>query len=181
MGPTAIQINQDLFEAYYFYARTLFAHGKMEEAARFYEKASRVRPEDYQAPNLLSMVYEVLGRKTEAKAALMQGMRLIEKHLEMHPDDGRALYFGAQALCQLGQPERSLDWATRALHMDPEDPAVLYNVGCVYSLMGKIDEALDCLEKAVSFGMGQKEWFENDSDLNAVRNHPRFAAMLKGL
>jgi TolB-like protein/Flp pilus assembly protein TadD/predicted Ser/Thr protein kinase len=178
---TAIRINADLFEAYYFFARTLFAHGKMEESARYYEMACRVRPEDYQAPSLLSMVYESLGRRTEAKAALLQGFRLVETHLEMHPDDGRALYFGAQALSQLGQPERATDWAKRALEMDPEDPAVLYNVGCVFALMGKIEESVECLEKAVTFGMGQKEWFENDSDLNAVRSHPRFQALLKRL
>jgi serine/threonine protein kinase/tetratricopeptide (TPR) repeat protein len=178
---TAIKINPELFEAYYFFARTLFAHGKMEDSARYYEQACHVRPEDYQAPNLLSMVYESLGRKSEARAALMQGMRLIEKHLELHPDDGRALYFGAQALSQLGQPERATDWARRALEMDPEDPAVLYNVGCVYSLMGKTEESIDCLEKAVTFGMGQKEWFENDSDLSGIRNHPRFQALLKRL
>ncbi|HET7840224.1 MAG TPA: tetratricopeptide repeat protein, partial [Terriglobia bacterium] len=178
---TAIKINPELFEAYYFFARTLFSHGKMEESARYYEQACRVRPDDYQAPNLLSMVYESLGRKSEGRAALMQGMRLIEKHLELHPDDGRALYFGAQALSQLGQPERAADWAKRALEMDPEDPAVLYNVGCVYSLMGKIEESVGCLEKAVDFGMGQREWFENDSDLNNIRNHPRFQALLKRL
>jgi len=177
----AIKINPDLFEAYYFYARTLYAHGKMEEAAHFYEEARRARPEDYQCPTLLAMVYESLGRKSEAKATLLQGMRVIEKHLELRPDEARALYFGAQALCQLGQPERALDWAKRALDMDPEDPTVLYNVGCVYSLMGKIDPALDCLEKAVTFGMRRKEWFEKDSDLLAVRNHPRFVALLKGL
>jgi TolB-like protein/Flp pilus assembly protein TadD/predicted Ser/Thr protein kinase len=178
---TAIRINPDLFEAYYFFARTLFAHGQMDESAKYYEMACRVRPEDYQAPSLLSMVYESLGRKTEAKAALLQGFRLVETHLEMHPDDGRALYFGAQALSQLGQPERAVDWARRALEMDPEDPAVLYNVGCVFSLMGKVEESVECLEKAVTFGMGQKEWFENDSDLNSVRSHPRFQALLKRL
>jgi tetratricopeptide (TPR) repeat protein len=27
---------------------------------------------------------------------------------------------------------------------------LLYNLGCIYSLAGEIDEALDCLEKAVT-------------------------------
>jgi hypothetical protein len=29
--------------------------------------------------------------------------------------------------------------------------------------------------------MGQKEWIENDSDLDPLRNHPRFQALLQRL
>ena len=33
--------------------------------------------------------------------------------------------------------------------MRPDDPMVLYNLGCIYSLLGLTREAIDCLEKAV--------------------------------
>ena len=46
---TAIRLDPALFEARYFYARACLAEGRPEDAARLFEEASRVRPEDYQA------------------------------------------------------------------------------------------------------------------------------------
>ncbi|MFQ5816993.1 MAG: protein kinase [Terriglobia bacterium] len=178
---TAIRLNPNLFEAYYFYARARFAEGKLAEAARLFEQGCRVNPEDYQAPTLLAMVYKGLGRPADAEATYRRALQVIEKHLELHPDDARALYFGANALCQLGERARSAEWAKQALAMDPEDPGVLYNVACVYALLGKAEEAIDCLEKSITSGMGQKEWIEHDSDLASLRSHPRFQALLARL
>ncbi|MDA2938494.1 tetratricopeptide repeat protein [Acidobacteria bacterium AH-259-A15] len=62
--------------------------------------------------------------------------------------------------------------------MDPEEPAILYNVACVYSNSGQVEEAIDCLEKALKVGFALKEWIENDSDLDPLRTHSRFQALL---
>ena len=78
----------------------------------------------------------------------------------------------------LGQPERGLDWAARALAIDAEDLGVLYNVACLYSLEGEAEKALDCLEQAVQQGFGNLEWFEHDPDLDPIREHPRFQALM---
>ncbi|MDA2923318.1 hypothetical protein MYX65_01465 [Acidobacteria bacterium AH-259-L09] len=62
--------------------------------------------------------------------------------------------------------------------MDPEEPAILYNVACVYSNPGAVEEAIDCLEKALKVGFAHKEWIENDSDLDPLRTHSRFQVLL---
>ena len=178
---TAIRLNPKLFEAYYFYARARFAEGKLAEAAELFQKASEVNPEDYQSPNLLAMCYSGLERQAEAQAAYRLSLQRMEKHLELHPDDVRALYLGAGALVQLGGKGRGMDWAGRALAIDPDDPSVLYNVACTYALLGEADRAIDCLEKSITSGMGQKEWIENDPDLNSLRGNPRFQALIKGM
>jgi serine/threonine protein kinase/Tfp pilus assembly protein PilF len=175
---TAIRLDPKLFEAYYFYARACVQQGKPEDAARLFEHAAKVKPDDYQAPQLLSMVYQGLGRKEEALATARRAWQLAEKHLELHPDDARALYLGANALCQLGERARSLDWARRALAIDPEDCGILYNVACVYAQQGKTEEAIDCLNKAVSHAYWYKRWALHDSDLDSLRSHPRFQALM---
>jgi hypothetical protein len=63
--------------------------------------------------------------------------------------------------------------------MEPDDSAVLYNVACVYALLGLKDSAIDCLESAVKNGFGHWEWIEHDSDFNALLDHPRFQALVK--
>ncbi|MFQ5929504.1 MAG: tetratricopeptide repeat protein, partial [Acidobacteriota bacterium] len=175
---TAIGLNPRLFEAHYFYARTCFAQGKLEKAARLYEKACEVRPEDYQAPLLLGSVYRGLGLEKKAEVVQRRGLEIVQKHLELHPDDARALYLGGVAHIQSGDRERGLQWASQALEMDPEEPAILYNVACVYSNSGEVEEAIDCLEKALKVGFAHKEWIENDSDLDPLRTHSRFQALL---
>jgi TolB-like protein/Flp pilus assembly protein TadD len=178
---TAIRLNPKLYEAHYLYARACFQEGKLEEAVQHYEDASRVQPEDYQALLLMSAPLTGLGRKADAQAALRRGLRVAEKHLELNPDDARALYLGASGLVQLGERERGLEWARRAFSIDPDDSGVLYNVACVYALVGQIDDAIRCLEKAIQNGFGHREWLENDSDLNSLRSDPRFEALRRKL
>ena len=178
---TAIRLNPKLYEAHYFYARASFQEGKLEEAVRHYQDASRVRPEDYQALVLMAAPLKALGRTEEMHAAMRHGLEVAQKHLELNPDDARALYLGAGALVQLGDRERGLDWTRRAYAIDSEDPGVLYNVACAYANMGQIDDAIACLEKAVQNGFGHREWFENDSDLDPLRGDDRFQALMKRL
>src|SRR5882672_10236866 len=175
---TAIRLNPKLYEAHYLYARACFQEGKLEEAIRHYEDASRVRPEDYQALMLMQAPLKGLGRPEEAAAALRRGLQVVEKHLELNPDDARALYLGGGALVQVGERARGLEWARRAQAIDPDDPGVLYNVACVYSFLGQPDDAFACLEKSIRNGFGHREWLENDSDLDPLRADPRFQALL---
>jgi tetratricopeptide (TPR) repeat protein len=105
----------------------------------------------------------------------------MERHVELYPEDARALYLGAGALIEVGDTKRSLEWAARALAIDPEESAILYNVACNYSLLGEKEQALDCLEKAVRNGFGHKAWVENDPDFASLRNLPRFQALLQRL
>ena len=175
---TAIRLDPRLFEAYYFYARTCWPQGKPEKAAELFEKACEVNPEDYQGPLFLANTYNGLGRKTKAETAYRRSLEIIERHLELNPDDARAHYLGANALIQLGEGKRGLKWARRALAIDPGDALILYNVACIYALSEEIEEAIDYLEKSARAGANHKEWIEHDSDLDPLRSHPHFQALL---
>jgi len=175
----AIRLNPKLFEAHYFYARARVQQGKLAEAAQSFEEACRLRPDDYQAPTFHAMVLEGLGRKAEALAIRRRALPLIEKHVEMNPDDSRALNLGAIELAHVGQGERGLEWAKRSLAIDPEDSGVLYNTACFFAIQGEPEEALTCLEKAVQLGYGLREWIENDSDFASLRGNQRFQAIVQ--
>ncbi len=176
---TAMRLDPKLFEAYYFYARACFQQGKLEQAANLFEKASQVKPEDYQSSVSLGMAYMGMNRQEDALNAYRRAWQVAEKHLELHPDDARALYLGAVALFRLGERSRSLQWARSALAIDPEDCGILYNVACTYALQGKIEEAIDCLEKAMKHAFWYKRWAQHDCDLDALRQHPRFQALME--
>jgi serine/threonine protein kinase/Flp pilus assembly protein TadD len=177
----AIEFNPKLYEAYYFYARTCRQQGKIEKAVQLFEKAGEVRPEDYQAPLFVASAYRKLKLPEKSEAAHRRALELADKHLQLNPDDARALYLGAGALTELGEVEKAIEWGKRAIAIDPGDPRVLYNVACIYSLTGKIEPALDYFEKAIELGYASREWIDNDQDLDPIRDHPRFQEALKKL
>lgn len=177
----ALRLDPNLYEAAYFYARHCFAVGKPERAIEYFEWASALRPEDFQAILLVAQVYHSLGVEDEAERARRQGLALVEERLARFPDDVRARYLGANALVALGERQKGLDWARSAREMDPEDPMLLYNLGCIHALAGNPDEALDCLQQAVARGLSQKNWFLHDGDLDGVRPLPRFQELMASL
>jgi adenylate cyclase len=173
----SLELKRNDFDAHYQYARHCRTVGRLVEAARWFESAARLRPEDYATPALLSSVYVSLERPEEAEAAQRRAVELADQRLKVVPDDERALYLGASCLSSLGDSGRAREWAKRAVAMEPDDSAVLYNVACVYALLGLHDSAIDCLERAIQNGFGHWDWIAHDSDLDALRAHPRFASL----
>jgi serine/threonine protein kinase/Flp pilus assembly protein TadD len=174
----AIRLDPKLYEAYYFYARTTFQRGDLSKAAELYEQAAKLNPDDYQAVSLLVTVYHGLNRPTEAAATERRALLLVEKHIDNHPDDPRAHYLGAGILARMGDREKSFEWARRALSIDPEETSILYNVACVYSLLGRTEDAINCLGKVMEHGTFYKNWAAKDSDLDSLRSDPRFHSLI---
>jgi len=178
---TALRLNPRLFEANYFFARDCLARGQLEKSARLFERAVEVRPEDYQAALLLPQVYSALGLDEKSKRAAQHGLEIAERHLQLNPDDVRALYLSSARWIKVGDRERGLVLARHALQLEPDEPTVLFNVACTFAQSGLTEEALDHLEKATSRGFGHRKWIEHDSDLDSLRDHPRFKSLMKRL
>jgi TolB-like protein/Tfp pilus assembly protein PilF len=178
---TSIRLNPELFEAYYSYGRARLAQGQYEKAADLFAKASRANPDDYEAHAMRAGCFRALGREEEAHQERRDSLRKAERHLQLHPDDVRAVYLGANALCELGERTRALEWASHALSMDPDEAFVLYNISCAYVLLGETDKSMDCLEKAFGQGFGHRESIENDPDFASLRSNPRFQTLMQRL
>jgi serine/threonine protein kinase/Flp pilus assembly protein TadD len=178
---SALRLNPQLFETYYFYARCCFAQGHQEKAAALFEKAGSVNPDDFQSIAQAAMCYQSLGNPKKSRETHQAALRRVQRHVELHPDDVRAICFGAQSFCELGERDRSVEWTERALALEPEDSSVLYNVACSYALLTESELAISFLERAVQHGYNHKEWIENDSDLASLRTLPRFQALLERL
>jgi TolB-like protein/Flp pilus assembly protein TadD len=178
---TSIRLNPNLFVAHYFFARICFIQGKLEKAAELFEHACKVNPEDYQSPLLLGNTYKGLNHIEKSHSAFRRGLEITKRHLELNPDDARAIYLSAHALIELGEKEKGLEWANNALATDPDDPAILYNISGAYALLGREEDAICYLEKSLKNGYASKEWIENDSYLDSIRNHPHFQKVMKTL
>lgn len=174
---SAIDINPNSFEAHYFYGRTCLAQGKYKKAIAPLRSACKVRAEDYQAPTLLGLAYTGLGRRQAAARAYSLALKVARQQLSVSPGEVRALYLGAGCLARIGRRGTALAWAARALDLDGKDSAVLYNVGCLYAVLGRPADALRCLKKVVRSGW-RKDWIRHDPDWTALRGMKEFVALV---
>ena len=173
----AIRLDPQAFEARYFYGRALFQLGRFVDAARMFEEAAQVR-EDYQARFFAAQAHQAMGNVPEADAAYRRAFDVARSHLDLNPDDPRAATMCAVSACRVGRKDEGLAWARRAVQADPEDAGVRYNVACLYALEGQVEDAIRSLEDAFEVGFTNREWIKRDPDLDSLREHPRFLALL---
>ena len=178
---TAIKLDPKLFDALYWYGRSRLAQGKYEEATKLFERAALLRPEDYQTPGFLGQALTALKKPEEAAASYRRQVKLIAQHLELNPDDPRACILGAVANAIIGDKENAVEFIKRGIQVDPDDPMLLYNVACTYAQLGMKEESLDALEHSVEKGWGDKAWIEHDSDLDSIRENPRYKAIVQAM
>lgn len=175
----AIELNPKMFEAWYFYARLKIRQGHLHQALNLLQKAAETRPQDYQSVLLQAQLFVSMGDDEQAIVASRKGIEKARSALEFTPDDNRALNLGAPALLRLGESRKARQWMQVSLANAREDPVVLYNAACFYALSGEPEEALDCLEKCfLKAGTINADWVKNDSDLDTIKEDPKFKVIL---
>ena len=175
----AIELDPTLFDAYYYYARSCFKAGDLNKALKLFQKAHSARPEDYQSAALIASVLRQLDRSDEAQRAARLAIESINRHLELNPEEARAFNLGAIILARSGEVERAKQWNERAMSLAPDDDAILYNASCVFALLGKEDQALTGLQRAIEAGLAGGDWVSHDPDWERLRNHPRFQTLVQ--
>ena len=72
-------LDPNSFEAHYFYARACFAQNKLERAAKLFERAAELKPDDYQS---LAMLQDDLSRRSAAHRRSTAVARKVVEHAE---------------------------------------------------------------------------------------------------
>jgi TolB-like protein/Tfp pilus assembly protein PilF len=178
----AMRLDPDSFDTHFFYGRTCLSRGLPEQAIRLFERAAELQPKDFRALAFASMEYKKLGRLEAERSAMQRCLERVEAEVKVRPDNASALSIGACALAEFGRNEQAEAWAARAAIIDPDDCYMRYNIGCVYVRLGRLDTALDHFEHVLSKTTASVQWYlqwmKQDSDLDPLRSHPRFQAMV---
>jgi len=178
---SAIRLNPNLFDAYYYYARSSFASGDIARSADLFGRAGEVRHEDFQSVMLQAQSLRMLGRTDEQRVATREGIRRAEQMLSLNPLDGRALSLGSGALFDEGHSARAIEWSQRALELYPDDLSTLVSAACLSARTGQKEDALGFLERVFARGWGKRDWVEHDPDYDTLRDDPRFQKLLARL
>jgi len=71
----------------------------------------------------------------------------------------------------------AIDVGEHLSDLRPGDPVVSYNLACAYALAGRTSEAVAALVRSAAQGFSALDTLDTDSDLDAVRLAPEFAAV----
>lgn len=176
----SLALDPNSFEANILYARYWFRAGKSEKSLPYFTRAIEVQPDDYEAPFLFAQALETLDRMEESEAYARIGLKRAEEALRRHPESSRPAQLGACTLATLGEAENAERWMERALAIDPDDSHIKYNAACMWAQLGDVDRAFDLLQIwANHVGPEIRDWMVRDPDLETIRNHPRYAELLK--
>ena len=110
------------------------------------------------------------GRDDEARA-------LYRKVVEMaSPDDSTSYAYAAPSL---GMADEALRHVMADVEKDSLNQGALYNVACIYSRLGRAEEALDYVGRAVDNGYADPVHFATDHDFGPLHGTEPFNAMLE--
>jgi Flp pilus assembly protein TadD len=90
------------------------------------------------------------------------------------PEDARARVLLGGAYADVGRPDDALRELNLAVTLRANEASILYNVACVYCLLGRKSEALDALGKAWEAGSKDAVWTRRDPDLAILHGDPEF-------
>ena len=177
----ALRLGSESWEVNREAARLMFRRNRMGDAIRYFEKASQLMDSDFHSCSMLITCYDGVGDEAAALDAARRTLARAETAAAKDPTNGAALAAGASSLMMLGEVERGKDWVQRALLLDPDNLWVLYNAACGLTFRNSdLDGAMDLLEQFFE-RLDSPAFLRHadiDPDLNAVREHPRFKAMI---
>ena len=153
---------------------------RLEDAIRYFEKATTLMETDMNSPAMLLSCYRAVGNSDGRLRAARIALARSEKVLAQDPNNGTVIGYSAYALGALGEVERAKERMNRALLIDPDNLTMRYNFACALIInLNEIDAALDLLgpffETAAT---GFLNHAKADPDFVVLRDNPRFKGMI---
>ncbi len=174
----ALELDPEAYEVNAAAARTFIATRRFDDAIACLERAARAIETDFWALGMLVQCHSAKGDKAGAKAAARRALERVERVIVAQPDHVYALGFGVTSLLTLGETERAREWVARVKLLDPDNINLRYNLACGMSMHGAVDDAIELIAPVLRSAVLQNiNWFEIDTDLDPIRDDPRFKAM----
>jgi adenylate cyclase len=176
----ALRLDPESYEVNMAVAGWNYQMRRFDAAIPYYEKAATLMETDYLAAGMLASCYKAIGDVEGARRAARRALERTEKLVAVEPDNGSAMGMAVGALAVLGETERAKEWAKRATLLDPDNLNMRYSFACALIVdLREFEAALDLLGPAFEkLHIEALNWAKNDPDLDLIRDHPRFTAIL---
>src|SRR3989338_1481462 len=101
-------------------------------------------------------------------------IQFYEGLLKKKPDFVEALSVLGDLYTRKGFYAQGMEIDQRLSRLKPQDPIVLYNLACSYSLLKDMDKAIKTIQQAIAYGYDDFHHLEQDSDQDNLRHDSRF-------
>ncbi len=176
----ALRLDPDSYDVNCAAARCYGGMRRYADAIRHFENAADLVAADFWAVGMTIQFHRAKGDPGSAARAARRTLERVESVIAAEPDNAVAMGWGVTALVALGEKERAREWAERALLLAaPDEVNLRYNLACSMVHLGETGAAIRLLEQVLATStMEALVWVETDPDLDAIRDDPRFQAML---
>jgi adenylate cyclase len=177
----ALSQDSESYEVIRSAAYLSYRRQRLEDAIRYWEKATNLMETDINSPAMLMSCYIAVGNPEAARRSAQIALLRAEKAVAQDPSNGAVMAYSAYALATLGEAERAKARMNRALLIDPDDWNMRYNFACVLLIhLDEADAALDVLDPilqnaAASYYLSH---IKVDPDFLRLRDNPRFKTMI---
>ena len=101
-----------------------------------------------------------------------------DRILDLRPDDVEALSFKADAVLELQEPLWAISLCQRALKLDPENGHAHYQLACACAEIGRWDDAVADLAKAVAISDAYRDDASVDPSFARLQDHQAFRDLI---
>jgi adenylate cyclase len=177
---SALELEPNNYDVVVTRANLFMLLGRPQDALAFFGRAMELSTTSCATPSMYASVCRAMGDEAGARAAAKIAVERSERIIAQEPDNCAVMAWLAGGLAVLGEIDRSREWMDRAIVLDPDNYMMSYNFACMLiSDIGEIEEGLSILEPLMkTTNVDMMNWAKTDTDLNAVRELPRFKAMV---
>jgi serine/threonine-protein kinase len=154
--------------------------GDFPEACESFGRAITLAPSDYRYHAYLgdSLTWTP-GHSEKARQAYEAAIPLAESVLRVNPRDAEAMATLALCYSRAGRRDEATRLVERSIALEPQNPFVLQRASVVTLVLGRRDESLHLLARALERGYGTAE-IRADPEFSTLQNDPRFQQLLAG-
>ena len=179
--------------------------GRYEDAISVLDKAIEEDPADAFAYYKSGWCYEFLGNDAKALERYSSGIEMDDSYPyiflmrgELYLKQGKKELADADfravvekdtvlsdgscrqyALHFLGRDKEALEWQDSLAAKLHDDPGTYYDQGCLYSRMGRTEDAVKAIKTALERGYNNFRHIADDDDLDPIRNIPEFVSLVE--
>jgi len=201
----AVDLGPEVWSAWDNRGRALLNTQSYDAAIASFNRALALKPDDRDAGLLKGICYLRLGRHEDALVCFEEFLQYAPHHVEALAEKAIALYelgkldeaasiiggllaadpgnlglmnLRAMVLSRSGDQEKAISICSEILAMEPEAGFAYFNRACFESRLGKLDESLADLGKAIELDPMFSQKALDEEDFQNLRGDPRFEQLV---